>query len=480
MILRGFAMFDDPLVAVRFAEYMNHLTVGLGDTRRHGPFEAYCRGLMVTEGRKSVEPMAATLQPGEVSAAHQSLMHIVSQSNWDDERVLAAVRGFVLPKLTAHGPIRAWIVDDTGMPKKGRHSVGVARQYCGQSGKRDNCQVAVSLSVATQGASLPVAWRLYLPESWSDDTARRAEAHVPEDIVFKTKPQIAMDQITAAYKAGIPPGVVLMDAAYGDAGYMRQHIHDLALHYSVNVTSKITVWRAGETPEVPSRKPGRGGSKPVRLRRPGGQGPVSVKQLALSLDGAAWRTVAWREGTNTRLESRFAAVRVHHAHRHLEARELARQEWLLIEWPEDEAEPVKYWLSNLPADTRLEDLVEISMMRWRIERDYQELKQELGLGHFEGRSWRGFHHHATLCIAAYGFLIAERAALPPSQARAAKPAIQKSALPETYRPRGAAPEEPAPRAKLNSNPQTPHRSRSRRSPVSVSMLQNQVEPQTTT
>lgn len=429
-------MFDDAGVAVRFGEYMGHLRRCLGHGRRHDPFEAYCRGLMVTRGRKSVEPMAAHLEPDRVSAAHQSLMHIVSQSNWSDDRVLAAVRAYVVPKLQVHGPIRAWIVDDTGMPKKGRHSVGVARQYCGQSGKRDNCQVAVSLSVATNEASLPVAWRLYLPESWSGDGIRCSQAHVPEDIAFKTKPVIAMEQITAACEAGIPPGVVLMDAAYGEAGYLRQKIHDLELYYSVNVTSRNAVWRAGETPEVPPKKPGRGG-KPVRLRRADGSGPMSVRELALSLDETAWRTVAWREGTNARLESRFAAVRVHHAHHHVEARELARQEWLLIEWPEGEAEPVKYWLSNLPEDILLEDLVEVTMMRWRIERDYQELKQELGLGHFEGRSWRGFHHHATLCIAAYGFLIAERAAFSPSRSQTAGPAIQKSAIPDNYHPRGA-------------------------------------------
>lgn len=429
-------MFDDSGVSARFAEYMDHLRACLGHGRRHGPFEAYCRGLMVTRGRKSAEPMAAHLAPGRVSAAHQSLMHIVSQSAWSDDEVLGAVRAFVLPKLEAQSPVRAWIVDDTGMPKKGRHSVGVARQYCGQTGKRDNCQVAVSLSVATNEASLPVAWRLYLPESWSGDAARRAEAHVPADIVFKTKPEIAMEQITAAHEAGIGPGVVLMDAAYGDAGYLRRHIHDLGLHYSVNVTSKITVWQAGKTPEVPPGRPGRGRRR-TRLRRPDGQGPLSVRELALSLDADAWRTVAWREGTNVRLASRFAAVRVHHAHRHLEACELARAEWLLIEWPEGEDEPAKYWLSNLPEDTRLEDLVDISMMRWRIERDYQELKQELGLGHFEGRSWRGFHHHATLCIAAYGFLIAERAAFPPSGAKTGSPAIEKPALPPNYRSRGA-------------------------------------------
>jgi SRSO17 transposase len=444
-------MFDDTEVSARFAGYMSYLTGRLGDTRRCGPFEAYCRGLMVTPGRKSAEPMAAVMAPGHVGAVHQSLLHIVSQSAWSDETVLAAVRDWVLPAMVARSPVEAWIIDDTGLPKKGRHSVGVSRQYCGQSGKKDNCQVAVSLSVCTQKASLPVAWRLYLPQSWTHDVERRAEAHVPHDVDFKTKPEIALEQIRAALKAGIAPGVVLMDAAYGNSSVLRCDIHDLGLGYSVNVTSKVTVWRAGETPEVPHKRPGRGG-KSVRLRQPDGQGPLSVKQLAVSLDEAEWHTVTWREGTNATLSGRFAALRVHHAYRHLEARSLARQEWLLIEWPEGAEEPAKYWLSNLPEDIALTDLVQISKMRWRIERDYQELKQELGLGHFEGRLWRGFHHHATLCIAAYGFLIAERAAFPPSANTTANPVIKKSTLPETYRPRGGALKRPTSSGQLNSNP----------------------------
>ena len=438
-------MFADASVLARFDCYLEHVSSRLGHVGRREPFRRYCQGLLVTPGRKSVEPMAACLSPDQVSAAHQSLLHIVGQSPWKDEVVLAAVRDWVLPKMVSQSPVEAWIIDDTGLPKKGRHSVGVTRQYCGQSGKRDNCQVAVSLSVCTDQASLPVAWQLYLPQSWAGDAARRAEVGIPDDVEFKTKPRIAMDQISAAREAGIAPGVVLMDAAYGNASYLRQHIHDLDLHYSVHVTSDVTVWHCDEVPQIPPKR-SRRGRQPSRLRREDGQGPLSVKELALTLGDDEWQTITWREGTNASLSGRFAAVRVHHAPRHLEAKSLERQEWLLIEWPQAADEPVKYWLSNLSEETDIADLVQVSKMRWRVERDYQELKQELGLGHFEGRLWRGFHHHASLCVAAYGFLIAERAAISPSADIRHHPIIKKSALPKTYKPRGSSSEGPASRA----------------------------------
>ncbi len=460
-------MFEDAFVSARFDSYMSHLTNSLGHGGRDGPFELYCRGLLITPGRKSAEPMAACLTPDRVGATHQSLLHIAGQSSWSDKAVLAAVREWVVPEITAQGSVTAWIVDDTGIPKKGRHSVGVARQYCGQSGKRDNCQVAVSLSVCTAQASLPVAYRLYLPQSWAVDSERRAKAGIPADIGFQTKSEIAMEQISCAHAAGITPGVVLMDAAYGNNHALRLHIDSLGLHYNVNVSSNVTVWQAGEVPEVPKRGPGRS-RQPVRLRRKDGQGPLSVKQLAAELDETQWHTITWREGTNAPLSSRFAAVRVHHARRHLEARTLSKQEWLIIEWPKTEAEPAKYWLSNLPEHNQLKQLVQSAKMRWRIERDYQELKQELGLGHFEGRLWRGFHHHATLAIAAYGFLIAERAKMPPSAEKKTVPFIKKSQLPDNNRSRAYTRATPC--DKLNSNIEISHRNSNRKNSAKMSML----------
>jgi SRSO17 transposase len=347
--------------------------------------------------------------------------------------VLEAVRRHVVPALERHGPITAWIVDDTGIPKKGRHSVGVARQYCGQLGKQDNCQVAVTLSLANDRASLPVGYRLYLPETWAGDAERRIKAGVPPDITFQTKPQIALDQIRAACAAGLPRGLVLADAAYGNDTDFRTGLTALDLIYAVGIQSSTTVWAPGTRPLPPKPWSGKG-RRPKRLRRDADHQPVSVKQLAQALPAPTWRMVAWREGTNTPLRSRFAGVRVPAAHRDEERAELRPEEWLLIEWPDSEAEPTKYWL--LPADTPLQDLVAAAKGRWRIERDYQELKQEIGLNHYEGRGWRGFHHHATLCIAAYGFLIAERCLFPPQQRLDRRQGLPPT-LPANFRPRGA-------------------------------------------
>ena len=309
--------------------------------------------------------------------------------------MLTKVRDLVLPTLEGTGPIEAWIIDDTGFPKKGRHSVGVARQYCGQLGKQDNCQVAVTLSLANHTASLPVAYRLYLPQEWADDPARRKTAGVPEEITFQTKPEIALDQIRAAADAGLPRGVVLMDAGYGSDTQLRTDVTALGLSYIAGILSNTSVWAQGRAPLPPKPWSGRG-RPPTLMRRDSEHQPISVKALALALGPEAWTEIAWREGVADRLTSRFARVRVRAAHRDYWRSEPRPEEWLLIEWPEGEKEPTKYWLSTLPEDIGFERLVELAKLRWRIERDYQELKQELGLGHYEGRGWRGFHHHATL------------------------------------------------------------------------------------
>ena len=420
----------------RFLAYVEALTSALGHADRAAPFRSYCAGLLLPGDRKSVEPMAARVQPGRVRAAHQSLHHFVAKADWSDEAVLTAVRDHVLPHIARHGPIRALIIDDTGMPKKGKHSVGVARQYCGQLGKQDNCQVAVSLSAANDHASLPLAYRLYLPKEWADDPARRAKAGVPDDIAFQTKPQIALGQLRAAVARGIGAEIVLADAGYGNDTDFRDGITALGLAYAVGIMSSTSVWQHGQEPLPP--KPWSGNGRPTSaLRRGAGHQPVPVKQMALGLPKKAWRRVTWREGTNAKLTSRFAAVRVRPAHRDYHRTTARPEEWCLIEWPAGEAEPTKYFLSTLPENTSRRDLVNTAKLRWRIERDYQDLKQELGLGHYEGRGWRGFHHHATLCIAAYGFLICERGAIPPSGPRNT-PLIKEPPLPSGYRPRGAA------------------------------------------
>ena len=409
----------------RFEAFVEALSGVMGHADRAEPLRDYCTGLLLPVDRKSVEPIAAATAPCAVSAKHQSLLHFVGQAPWLDDAVMAKVRAMVLPVIERSGPVRAWIVDDTGFPKKGKHSVGVARQYCGQLGKPDNCQVAVTLSVANDAASLPVAYRLYLPESWASDAARCKKVGVPGDIVFQTKPEIAFDQIKAAQAAGIAPGVVLADAGYGVNTRFRSSVTALGLSYVMGVQGSIGV----------SRGKGR---------------PVSAKRLAVKLDELAWKKVTWREGTNTSLTSRFAALRVRPTHRDTPKSKPHQIEWLLIEWPKGEKEPTKYWLSTLPEAITLKALVDLAKLRWRIERDYQDLKQEIGLGHYEGRGWRGFHHHAALCIAAYGFLISERETFPPSGPRR-NSKRQASAFPENYRPRGAPNSNRQTHSKFNRN-----------------------------
>jgi len=420
----------------RFSAYVEGLVSVIGHADRAKPLRDYCMGLVMPGERKGVEPMAAVTAPARVAAQHQSLLHFVGAGGWSDERVLAKVREMVLPEIERHGPIEAWIIDDTSFPKQGRHSVGVARQYCGQLGKEDNCQVAVSLSLANRHASLPVAYRLYVPQEWTNDHNRLRKAGVPEDIGFKTKHEIALDQLRWACATGLPSGVVLMDAAYGNNSDLRADIAALGLTYVVGILSNTTVW-APDTGPLPAKKWSGRGRPPKLLRRDAKHQPISVKALARSLPQRAWRTIEWREGTAEPLCSRFARVRVRVARRDFKRSESRPQEWLLIEWPKGEEEPTKYWLSTLPEDITPHRLVHYAKLRWRIERDYQELKQEVGLGHFEGRGWRGFHHHATLCIAAYGFLISERETIPPSGTRSTA-GIRQTAIPRGCRPRGSA------------------------------------------
>ena len=420
----------------RFAAYVEALGAALGHADRIAPARRYCAGLLLPGDRKSIEPMAARVEPGRVQATHQSLHHLVAKADWSDAAVLAVVRTRVLPAIEQHGPIQAWNIDDTGFPKKGAHSVGVARQYCGKLGKQDNCQVAVSLSVANDHASLPVAWQLYLPQVWAEDAARRNKAGVPEALRFATKPRIALEQIRAAKADGIAPGIVLADAGYGVDTDFRDGITALGLAYVVGIQSSASLWPPGQAPLPVKPWSGRG-RPPSRVGRSAEHKPVSAKDLAAGLSKTAWRRVTWRQGTNAPLTSRFAAVRVRPAHRDYKAAKPRAEEWCLIEWPPGEAEPTKFWLSTLPATTSRTSLVRHAMLRWRIERDYQEMKQEIGLGHYEGRGWRGFHHHATLCIAAYGFLVARRAAIPPSAGRTTL-LIQAPEIPDAHRPRGAA------------------------------------------
>jgi SRSO17 transposase len=420
----------------RFDRYMDHLSEGLGHLDRHAGLKGYCTGLMLPLARKSVEPMAARVDPMHASARHQALHHFVAKAEWSDREMLRRVCQWVVPQMDfSRGGW--WIIDDTGFPKKGKHSVGVTRQYCGMLGKQDNCQVAVSVSLACDQGSVPVAWHLYLPEDWAADPVRRHRAGVPEELRFATKTQIALAQLRTLLAEGAPRHCVLADAGYGVDTAFRQALSDMGLLYAVGVTSAVVVWPPGVEP-LPPRPYSGTGRPPVMPRRTARLQPRSVKSLALSLPAQAFHTISWREGTNEPLSGRFAALRVRHAGGNAGKARLRPLEWLLIEWPAGDAEPSKYLLSTLPEDTPINELVSAAHQRWRIERDYQDLKQDFGLGHYEGRGWRGFHHHASLSIAAYAFLMTERL-IADKPVGGKKNFIERKvpALPKNYIPRGS-------------------------------------------
>ncbi len=419
----------------RLTAYLDWLAPAVGHRDREEPLRNYCKGLLLDGERKSIEPMAARLAPDHIQPMHESLHHLVAQSPWSDADVLRRVREHVLPAMETNGPVEAWIVDETGWAKQGTHSVGVAHQYCGRLKRKANCQVSVSLSVATASASLPIAMRLYLTEEWATDEGRRERAGVPPAVRFQTKPEMALAQIRQAVEDQVRPGVVLADEIYGSVREFREGVAALDLQYSLAVRCVTTVWTPQRGPLPP--KPWSGKGRPAqRMQRDETHQPVTVEQLAVSLPAKAWKTVRWRQGSQGSLESRFAAVRVQPAYG--DDRKIGRQpeQWLLIEWPNEQAAPLGYWLSNLPEKTSLRQLVAITKQRWRIERDYEELKQELGLNHYEGRNWRGFHHHVTLCIAAYGFLVAERSRFSPS-AKAGHLGIRTPRIPTGFRRRGS-------------------------------------------
>jgi SRSO17 transposase len=374
--------------ADRFAAYIEELTGVIGHADRRRRCAIIAPGCWRRRAARALSRWRRWRRRAGFRCSIRSCCISSTRERWSDERVLAKVRELVVPKIERHGPIKAWIVVDTGFPKQAAIrsasiiSIGAAWQ-AGQWSEPAPAKagVAVTLSIANRHASLPIAYQLYLPKDWAEDAARRNKAHVPEAIRFRTKPQIALAQMRAALAAGVAPGVVLMDASYGTNTALRTGSDALGLTYVAAILPTVKV-RAASDPEL----------------------RVSVKELALLLPQhdwrtITWRTLTWREGSAAPLRSRLARLRVRIA----PARGAAGrpEETLPIGWPEGEAAPTKYWLSNLGNKISFRALVDIAKMRWRIERDYQDLKQEIGLVHYEGRGWRGFHHHGTLCIAAY-------------------------------------------------------------------------------
>jgi SRSO17 transposase len=416
-------------------EYMESMVEGMGRSERRRALEWYVTGLLLEGERKSIEPMAARLVEDEaqVDAMRQRLQQCVSASNWSD----AELRRRLAMKLEAELPdLEAFVVDDTGFPKKGTHSVGVARQYSGTMGRTDNCQVAVSLHLAGEKGSGCIAMRLYLPEEWANNNKRRRAAGVPKEVRFLRKWEIALAQLDDALAWGVRQHVTLADAGYGDAREFRDGLRARGLHYLVGVQGTHKVWPPGARPAPPPKEKGKNGRPRTRCEAQGVK-PWSIEELALQVPEEDFHTVSWREGSRGEQSSCFAAVRVHSAERHVHGAAPGEEEWLLIEWPKQQQAPTKYYLSSLPGDTPLKKLVRLAKLRWRVERDYQEMKAEVGLDHFEGRSWRGFHHHATLCMMAHGFLALRRALFSPEAdtldaAPGAPPSSAFAAVP--YRP----------------------------------------------
>ena len=380
----------------RLEQFLADLLEPLGRRERRHWGAVYVRGLLLDGERKSIEPMAARLPEGNVQAMQQ----LIGQSPW----LWAPVWQRLAQRMTAElTPDLVWVIDDTGFPKQGHHSVGVARQYSGTLGKTANCQVAVSLHQTAGEESTILDWRLYLPESWTQDPERRAAAGIPEEVKFQTKWELALELIDEAQKWGLRCGVVLADAGYGEVTEFRQGLETRQLPYAVGIPSTLGVWT--KPPRIQKLK-ARGQGRPPSAYHYGPQRPGTVREVAQKARG--WKQVRWREGSKGWLESRFDACRVQPSHGFHEGRPPHKEVWLLVEWPRGEKEPTKYFLCDLPEHYPLRRLVRIVKARWKIEQDYQQLKEELGLDHYEGRSWAGWHHHVTLVMLAHAFLTLER------------------------------------------------------------------------
>jgi SRSO17 transposase len=379
----------------RLEQFLVDLLEPVGRSERRHWGSVYVRGLLLDGERKSVGPMAARLPDGN----EQAMQQFVGQSPWDWRPVWERLAQRMVRELE---PDAVWVIDDTGFPKQGEHSVAVARQYSGTLGKTANCQVAVSLhEVCTEGAAV-LNWRLYLPEGWAEDTQRRAEAGIPDEVKFKKKWELALEMIDQSREWGLASRIVTADAGYGDVTAFREGLESRQLSYALGVQSTTGVWTE---PPRPRKLKARATGRPPSALHYGKQRPVSVKEAAQHASG--WKRIRWREGSKGWLESRFWAARVQPSHGFHEGRKVGKEVWLLVEWPAEAAEPAKYFFCDLPGNYGLRRLVRVAKARWKIEQDYQQLKEELGLDHYEGRSWSGWHHHVTLVMLAHSFLTLE-------------------------------------------------------------------------
>jgi SRSO17 transposase len=397
--------------------FIAEMTDAMGRPERRAAMGHYITGLLLDGERKSVQPMASRLvhDPAEADAMRQRLADCVSASRWSDSELLRRLALKFERDLPGN---EAFVIDDTGFPKKGHLSVGVHRQYSGTLGRTENCQVATSLHVAGEHGSGCIGLRLYLPEAWTDDPKRCAAAGVPKDAEFNKKWQIALHLLDQALSWGIEKKPVLADSGYGEVTEFRDALVQRGLRYVVGVPGNHLIWPPGSNPRVP-RRTGKAG-RPRTQCRDGESLPIQICKLVEGIPRARYKTVSWRSGSRGRMSSKFLVYRVRPAERHTKGRPPDEEQWLICGWAESEKAP-KFHLSNLPAGTSIKELIRILKLRWRVERDYQEMKGELGLDHFEGRTWRGFHHHATLCAVAHGFLALRRALFPPEQSEVDAP-----------------------------------------------------------
>lgn len=385
-------------VEQRLASYFDQLGSVLWDSRQRHSFASYAIGLMSELERKSLEPIAASLtdDPAAVDRLHQRLQNFVAEAPWPDAQVRRMATRYALAAMTQRAPVQTWICDDTSFPKSGHHSVGVQHQYCGALGKIANCQVAPSLTVGTQYSHLTIDMTLYLGEKWATDPELRKKAQIPDEVQFATKPELMLEQLTRARADGIPPGVVLGDSAFGDSLDFRAGVRALQLHYILGVHLTTSVCRVGKN---------------------GPGAPMRIEQLLKTLPPKAFRRYHIRRGSRGKLSARFAFLRVQ-IPRDLEGETL----WLILEWRDDEKEPSRAHLSSLPPSTSRSRLIYLLRERYRTEQAYREMKNELGLDHYEGRKWRGFEHHVTTVLCCYAFLVAEReGAFPPSRGSRSRP-----------------------------------------------------------
>lgn len=391
----------DERAAARLESYVAYVGGLLGNVRRQASFATYMMGLLGRTERKSMEPMAAAASgcAERCSGAHQRLQHFVSDAAWDDEVVRLAAARYAIATMEQHEAISTWIIDDTGFLKQGTHSVGVQRQYTGTAGKIANCQIGVSLSVATSRAHTPIDFELYLPEAWANDAARRREAKLPEGVAFRSKEDLALAMIERAARAKVPGNILLADSFYGRSSAFRDAVQLLGFDYALGILGTQTMWRLD------------GRDRPEKGAK------HSAEKIAMALPARRYRTFTWREGVSAgrrgALRSRFAFVRVG-VPSDATTDDVSKL-WLLIEWPESEPHPTRYALTTLPRRMAKKEIVRLFKERYRTERVYEEMKVELGLDHFEGRSFRGWHHHVTVALVCYAFVVAEQAgSFPPS------------------------------------------------------------------